>query len=129
MSVHHGKDGEVEVGGQKVGKLTNWTLVTEIATADITAAGEDWESHVTGHRKWSGTIDVRFDDADAGQAALDVGEVTLKLYEEGDVVDATEYSGTATITQKSGTVGHTDVVAHSFTFMGNGALASATVSA
>lgn len=127
MAVHHGKDGEIEVGGQMVGKLTNWTLVTEIATADITAAGEDWESHITGQKKWSGTIDVRFDDADAGQAALAVGAATLKFYEEGDVAGATEYSGSATITQKSGSVGHTDAVAHSFTFMGNGELASATV--
>lgn len=127
MSVHHGKDGEIEVGGEKVGKLTNWTLVTEIATADVSAANEEWETHITGLKKWSGTIDVRFDDADAGQAALDLGEVTLKLYEEGDEVGATEYSGTATIQQKSGTVSYTDAVTHSFTFMGNGALASAAV--
>jgi hypothetical protein len=129
MALHHGKDGEVEVGGVKIGKLTNWTLVTEIATVDVTTAGEDWETHLTGAKKWSGTIDVNFDEEDTGQAGLDLGAVTLKLYEEGDVAGATEYAGTATITQKTGTVGHTEKVTHSFSFTGNGALASATVSA
>jgi len=130
MAVKHGKGGAVKVATAEVAKIQDWSFDQEIGTADATGMGEDWESHLTGVKKWSGSLNALHNSGDStGQAALTLGaEVALNMYSEGDASGSEYHSGTATITKVGRSVSRGDNVSVAYTFMGQGALVTATVS-
>lgn len=129
MAVTHGKNGSVKIGTDVVGHTTKWTLNINVETADTTVQGSSWQSHLAGIPGWSGSCDALFDRADTAQGAADVGDsVTVGFYSDGTGTGKKYYSGTATITgiqPESDMKGANKI---SFSFQGNGALTTETVS-
>jgi len=129
MGTHHGNDGTAKVGADTIGHVKDWSLDEEIDSADTSAMGDAWETHLTGRKKWSGSVSAHWDLGDAGQQALTLGaSVSLKLYPDGATTGDKYYSGTATITKLGVRTPMNDIVEISFDFKGNGALSEATVS-
>ena len=105
MAVHHGKEGEVTVGGSAVGELTNFTLETTGDVVESTKMADGAKSFVAGRTSFSGTLDMHFDEADSVQTQLTAGaSVTFKLLPEGSqpldgiVARSVTFQGTGALT-------------------------------
>lgn len=129
MATHHGNAGSVAVGANSVAEIDEWSVEETTDTADDSAMGDAWHTHLTGQKSWRGSLTCHWDETDTnGQQALSNGaSVTLNLYPEGSGSTATYKTGTATVTRVGLTVQKDGVVQRSFEFMGNGALTEATV--
>ena len=131
MASTSGYNGKVKVGANTVGEVMSFTVNENMEPIDTTVMGTagSWRTHLAGLKTWDGTIEVRFDDADSGQDALDIGaSVTLELYPEGDGSGDYKLSGTASVTGVSQTQSYDNTtVTRTFTFQGSGALSQATV--
>lgn len=130
MATYHGKDGLVKVGAVAVAEVKQFSVKTSAKTADDTAMGDDWETHVEGKtiKSWSGSMTCNHSPVDGGQAALHVGaSVALKLYPIGSGAGLQELSGTATITESSIDPSKDATVPATYSFQGNGPLAEATL--
>tara|TARA_Y100000114_G_scaffold122706_1_gene118069 strand:- start:681 stop:1067 length:387 start_codon:yes stop_codon:yes gene_type:complete len=127
MSVHHGKEGEVVVGGSAVGELTNFTLETTGDVVESTKMADGAKSFVAGRTSFSGTLDMHFDEADSVQTQLTAGaSVTFKLLPEGSQSGDRKFEGAGIITGMSVTQPLDGIVARSVTFQGTGALTIGT---
>ena len=127
MAVHHGKEGEVTVGGSAVGELTNFTLETTGDVVESTKMADGAKSFVAGRTSFSGTLDMHFDEADSVQTQLTVGSsITFKLLPEGGSTGDRKFEGASVITGMSVSQPLDGVVARSVTFQGTGALTIGT---
>ena len=127
MAVHHGKEGEVVVGGSAVGELTNFTLETTGDVVESTKIADGAKSFVAGRTSFSGTLDMHFDEADSVQTQLTAGaSVTFKLLPEGSQSGDRKFEGAGIITGMSVTQPLDGIVARSVTFQGTGALTIGT---
>lgn len=130
MANHHGTEGLVKVGTNTVGEVTsfNFTLTAEYAE-DTTLADTAKTYNTVAITSWSGRITAFWDEADTnGQLALVTGQnVTLKLAPEGYSSTDTYYSGSALVTEVTRTVTRGSITEIEFSFIGNGALSTATV--
>lgn len=133
MGTHHGKDGTVKVGANAVAEIDRWSVNETAQTADDTAMGDTWKTHIPGKtiNAWSGSLDCHYDETDDnGQETLIIGaSVTLNLYPEGAAAGADFKTGLATITDIGVAVPKDGVVSRSFKFEGNGALSGSVVPA
>ena len=128
MAVHHGKEGEVVVGGSAVGELTNFTLETTGDVVESTKMADGAKSFVAGRTSFSGTLDMHFDEADSVQTQLTAGaSITFKLLPEGGSTGDRKFEGDGIITGMSVTQPLDGIVARSVTFQGTGALTIGTV--
>lgn len=129
MTVHHGKDGVVKTGAVTVAKTTKWTVSEEQGVADTSVQASDYEEHVNGQKKASGSVDCRLDDSDTnGQVALTPGaSVTLNLYPDGAAQGMRYWTGTVTITNVNTNSDKGDSNMRSFSWQSNGAFSWATV--
>lgn len=129
MATFAGKDGVVKSGSDTIAEVKSFTINQTADTAEDTALGDTWRSHVTTLKSWDGEITCHFDDTDTnGQEALTVGSsITLNVYPEGDSSGEYELSGSAIITGVTITNELENIVERSFTFMGNGSLTIGTV--
>lgn len=128
MAKFHGKDGLVHADDVNIANITQWDLSEDTEVADGTVMGDDWKTHLAGHKSWNGSATVRLDKSDAGQTSLANGaSVVLKLYSEGNASGQKYYTGPATVTSVSRPQSMSDVAEASFTFTGNGALTEGTV--
>tara|TARA_R100000805_G_C3619715_1_gene122973 strand:+ start:1298 stop:1684 length:387 start_codon:yes stop_codon:yes gene_type:complete len=127
MAVHHGKEGEVVVGGSAVGELTNFTLETTGDVVESTKMADGAKSFVAGRTSFSGTLDMHFDEADSVQTQLTAGaSITFKLLPEGGSTGDRKFEGDGIITGMSVTQPLDGIVARSVTFQGTGALTIGT---
>jgi len=128
MATTAGNDGTVEVGSSEVAEVLSWTLTEGINIIDDTVVGDTDDTHLTGTKNWSGTIECYWDDTDTnGQVALANGaSVTLNLLPEGATTGDYQKSGTATVSGLSTGLSNNGVNTASFTFTGNGALTIGT---
>lgn len=116
-------------GGEVVGHLQGWNLDEQAAVLNGHSMRDEWSDNETGVKSWSGSCEVYFDAADAGQIAAGVGEtVEIQLYPGGDGPGEEYRSGTAVITgiPTSGT--KDGWVTKTINFAGKGPLLSATAS-
>lgn len=129
MANHHGTEGLVRVGANTVAEVTgfNFTATAEYAE-DTTLADTAKTYNVAAITSWSGSITAYWDETDTtGQVALAPGaNVALKLYPEGATTGDTYYQGDALITEITRTVARGAVTEIAFSFVGNGALSTAT---
>lgn len=129
MANHHGTEGLVRVGANTVAEVTgfNFTATAEYAE-DTTLADTAKTYNVAAITSWSGSITAFWDETDTtGQVALAPGaNVALKLYPEGATTGDTYYQGDALITEITRTVARGAVTEIAFSFVGNGALSTAT---
>ena len=84
MAVHHGKEGEVVIGGSAVGELTAFTLETTGDVVESTKMADAAKTFVAGRTSFSGTLEMHFDEADSVQTQFTAGStLTFKLLPEG----------------------------------------------
>ena len=124
MATHIGNNGSVTVGANTVAEVVSFSLTEGAATADDTALGDGYDSHLVGTLNWSGSVTCHWDETDAtGQEAMTAGaSVELHLLPDGAVTGDIDFNGTATITSIERSVGNNATVSASFSFTGNGAL-------
>lgn len=128
MARHHGKNGSVTADASAVGQVQNWNLDVQAENSEAYAMGETWKDAEAFAKSWSGSIEAYYDPADAGQAALAVGDtVALALYSEGAASGDTYRSGNAIITSAPISTAKDGWVSITFNFMGKGALTTTTV--
>lgn len=132
MASHAGLEGTVKLGSNAVAEVREWEIQESAETADNTSLDNTtgWRTHKQTLKGWSGSLTCWWDETDTnGQVALTNGaSVTLNLYPEGDDTGDTYYTGTATVTQITRKGSIDGIVEASFSFLGNGALTSATAS-
>ena len=127
MAVHHGKEGEVAVGGTAVGELTSFTLETTGDVVESTQMSDGAKSFIAGRTSFSGTLEMHFDETDSGQTSLTAGaSVTFKLLPEGSSTGDRKFEGAGIITGMSVSQPLDGVVSRSVTFQGTDALTIGT---
>ena len=127
MSVHHGKEGEVVVGGSAVGELVSFTLETTGDVVESTKMSDSAKSFIAGRTSFSGTLEMHFDEADSVQTQLTAGtSITFKLLPEGSSTGDRKFEGASVITGMSVSQPLDGVVSRSVTFQGTGALTIGT---
>ena len=127
MSVHHGKEGEVVVGGSAVGELVSFTLETTGDVVESTKMSDAAKTFVAGRTSFSGTLEMHFDEADSVQTQLTAGaSITFKLLPEGGSTGDRKFEGESVITGMSVSQPLDGIVARSVTFQGTGALTIGT---
>ena len=70
MATFRGQDGSVTNAGGTVGQVRQWSCSIQQELLDASTMGDDWKKHRGGMASWSGSIEMLFDYADAGQAAF-----------------------------------------------------------
>ena len=129
MAVHHGREGEVVVGGSAVGELTSCTLETTGDVVESTQMSDGAKSFIAGRTSFSGTLEMHFDEADSVQTQLTAGaSVTFKLLPEGSSSGDRKFEGAGIITGMSVNQPLDGIVARNVTFQGTGALTIGTES-
>ena len=127
MRVHHGKEGEVVVGGSAVGELVSFTLETTGDVVESTKMSDAAKTFVAGRTSFSGTLEMHFDEADSVQTQLTAGaSITFKLLPEGGSTGDRKFEGESVITGMSVSQPLDGIVARSVTFQGTGALTIGT---
>ena len=127
MAVHHGKEGQVAIGGTAVGELTSFTLETTGDVVESTKMEDAAKSFIAGRTSFSGTLEMHFDEADSVQTQLTAGSsITFKLLPEGSSTGDRKFEGASVITGMSVSQPLDGVVARSVTFQGTGALTIGT---
>ena len=127
MSVHHGKEGEVVVGGSAVGELVSFTIETTGDVVESTKMADAAKTFVAGRTSFSATLEMHFDEADSVQTQLTAGaSITFKLLPEGGSTGDRKFEGASVITGMSVSQPLDGIVARSVTFQGTGALTIGT---
>jgi len=127
MAVHHGKEGEVVVGGSAVGELVSFTIETTGDVVESTKMADAAKTFVAGRTSFSGTLEMHFDEADSVQTSLTAGaSITFKLLPEGSSTGDRKFEGASVITGMSVSQPLDGIVARSVTFQGTGALTIGT---
>ena len=127
MATHHGKEGVVTAGGTGIGELTGFTLETTADVVEDTALTDATKSFLAGRTSFSGTLEMHFDETDAGQTQLVSGaSLTFKLLPEGSSAGDRKFEGAGIVTGMSVNQPLDGVVARSVTFQGTGALTIGT---
>ena len=127
MAVHHGKEGEVVVGGTAVGELVSFTLETTGDVVESTKRADSAKTFVAGRTSFSGTLEMHFDETDSAQTQMTAGTtLTFKLLPEGSTSGDRKFEGSGIVTGMSVNQPLDGVVARSVTFQGTGALTIGT---
>ena len=127
MAVHHGKEGEVVVGGTAVGELVSFTLETTGDVVESTKMADSAKTFVAGRTSFSGTLEMHFDETDSAQTSMTAGTtLTFKLLPEGSTSGDRKFEGSGIVTGMSVNQPLDGVVARSVTFQGTGALTIGT---
>ena len=127
MAVHHGKEGEVVVGGSAVGELVSFTIETTGDVVDSTKMADAAKTFIAGRTSFSGSLEMHFDEADSVQTQLTAGaSITFKLLPEGSSTGDRKFEGESVITGMSVSQPLDGIVTRSVTFQGTGALTIGT---
>jgi hypothetical protein len=127
MAVHHGKEGEVAIGGTGVGELTSFTLETTGDVVESTKMADSAKNFIAGRTSFSGTLEMHFDETDSAQIQMTAGTtLTFKLLPEGSSSGDRKFEGSGIVTGMSVNQPLDGVVARSVTFQGTGALTIGT---
>lgn len=127
MAVHHGKEGEVVVGGSAVGELVSFTIETTGDVVESTKMADASKTFIAGRTSFSGSLEMHFDEADSVQTQLTAGaSITFKLLPEGSSTGDRKFEGASVITGMSVSQPLDGIVTRSVTFQGTGALTIGT---
>ena len=127
MAVHHGKEGEVVVGGSAVGELVSFTIETTGDVVESTKMADAAKTFIAGRTSFSGSLEMHFDEADSVQTQLTAGaSITFKLLPEGSSTGDRKFEGSSVITGMSVSQPLDGIVTRSVTFQGTGALTIGT---
>lgn len=128
MANHLGKEGVLNASSLTVAEIRGYSLSTTADTVEDTVIGDSWKTNRTTLKSWTVSGDLFWDEADAGQGSLTLGDtVTVALYPEGLATSSTYKQGQAIITGFDITARHDSMVEASFSGTGTGALSTLTV--
>jgi hypothetical protein len=128
MTTYKGKDGRFKVGGVTVANVRSFTFTRTAAITDDSTLEDDWDTHQQTTKSWSGSAQVWWDPADAGQVALEEGDsAAAELYPHGTDAGKTKFTGTCTVTSVQVSNTRDGIVEATIEFTGNGALTKATI--
>jgi predicted secreted protein len=129
MATHTGSEGTIKIGSDTVGEIRSYSISETADTIEDTSMGDASRTYKTGLKSFTGSVDVFWDEADAGQTALSVGSsVTLNVYPEGATTGDKYFSGSAIVTGLTVTGSFDGMVEASLTLQGTGALSLSTAS-
>lgn len=128
MANHLGKEGVLNATSLTVAEIRGYSLSTTADTVEDTVIGDSWKTNRTTLKSWQVSGDLFWDETDAGQGSLTLGDtVTVALYPEGLASSSTYYRGQAIISGYDITARHDSMVEASFSATGTGALSTLTV--
>jgi len=128
MANHTGTAGLVKIGSTTIGELRSYSLSESAGTVEDTTLGDSAKTYKAGQTTFSGSCEMFWDEADAGQSAVSIGsEVVLNLYPEADDNGATYATGTVIVTEIGVSAAIEGMVEQTFSFTGSGALTWGTV--
>ena len=134
MATLLGKDGYVDVAGAGISEMRGFSVEYSAETIDDTVMGETHRGFKVTYKGWTGTVDVLYDPADAGQNAFAVGDtVVANFYPEDQdvygVPDAGDQkiTGNAIVTGKTINSSYDGLVEASVSLQGTGDLTFAVV--
>lgn len=127
MATHTGSEGTIKVGSDTVGEIRSYSISETADTIEDTSMGDASRTFKTGLKSFTASVDVFWDEADAGQTALSVGtNVTLNVYPEGSTTGDKYYTGSAIVTGRTVNGSFDGMVEASLTLQGTGALSLST---
>ena len=127
MATTTGNDGVITVDGTAIVELRGWEVEENADRLEDTVLGDANRTYKAGLKDVRGTIDCRYDKADAGQTPLVVGdEPALVLRPEGTGAGLAEWTITASITGIRSSVVFQEVNDTSYTWEAAGALTKTT---
>jgi len=128
MGTVHGNSGVVKAGSNTVANIKSWSFTQQIDTASDTSMGATDDTHKTGIKSGSGSINCLYNASDTtGQETLTVGaSVTLTLNNEGVVTATKNRTFTATITKIDEGQSDGAIVTRNFDYKINGAVTRGT---
>lgn len=123
MQVFSGNEGVVSVAGNAVSRVTDFSITETATTYRTDGMGDQYQSEEANKLSWSGSVNARLVNGDAGQDGFVVGaKVAMILYPDGNATGRLQLSGEATITERTTTANQDDANSVSFSFINAGAL-------
>jgi hypothetical protein len=127
MATHTGSEGTLKVGANTIGEIRSFSISESADTLEDTSMGDAARTYKPSLTTFTGSVDVFWDEADAGQVALVVGSsVTFSAYPEGATAGDKYYTGTAIVTGLTVNSSFDGMVEASITLQGTGALSLST---
>lgn len=127
MATHTGSEGTLKVGNNTIGEIRSFSISESADTLEDTSMGDAARTYKSSLTTFTGSVDVFWDELDAGQVALVVGaSVTFSAYPEGATAGDKYYTGTAIVTGLTVNSSFDGMVEASISLQGTGVLALAT---
>jgi predicted secreted protein len=127
MATHTGSEGTLKVGANTIGEIRSFSISESADTLEDTSMGDAARTYKPSLTTFTGSVDVFWDEADAGQVALVVGSsVTFSAYPESATAGDKYYTGTAIVTGLTVNSSFDGMVEASITLQGTGALSLST---
>lgn len=127
MATHTGSEGTLKVGANTIGEIRSFSISESANTLEDTSMGDAARTYKPSLTTFTGSVDVFWDELDAGQVALVVGSsVTFSAYPEGATAGDKYYTGTAIVTGLTINSSFDGMVEASITLQGTGALSLST---
>jgi len=127
MATHTGSEGTLKVGANTIGEIRSFSISESADTLEDTSMGDVARTYKSSLTTFTGSIDVFWDELDAGQVAMVVGaSVTFSAYPEGATAGDKYYTGTAIVTGLTVNSSFDGMVEASITLQGTGALTLST---
>lgn len=127
MATHTGSEGTLKVGANTIGEIRSFSISESADTLEDTSMGDAARTYKPSLTTFTGSVDVFWDELDAGQVALVVGaSVTFSAYPEGATAGDKYYTGTAIVTGLTVNSSFDGMVEASISLQGTGALTLAT---
>jgi hypothetical protein len=127
MATHTGSEGTLKVGANTIGEIRSFSISESADTLEDTSMGDAARTYKPSLTTFTGSVDVFWDEADAGQMAMTVGaSVTFSAYPEGATAGDKYYTGSAIVTGLTINSSFDGMVEASITLQGTGALSLST---
>lgn len=127
MATHTGSEGTLKVGANTIGEIRSFSISESADTLEDTSMGDAARTYKPSLTTFTGSVEVFWDEADAGQMAMTVGaSVTFSAYPEGATAGDKYYTGTAIVTGLTINSSFDGMVEASITLQGTGVLALST---
>jgi predicted secreted protein len=118
MSCFQGNAGVVSIGGSTVAQVRSYTITESSDTAECSAMGDSYRTHVATLKSWEGSLDLVWAKQD-GDITVGGSAVALIVYPEGT---GDNMAGSIIITGMDVTASYDDIVQATVSFTGTGTL-------
>lgn len=123
-----GKDGVVyfDTPKQRLGAVQNWNVDEQSDTVSGWGMGDEYENTFTTIKRWSGSVEVYLDFADASDDIAIGDELPVELYPGGETSGSGYFSGDVIVTGLSRGGAKDGIPSLNINFRNQGALVKGT---